>query len=86
MAKEIDFQDVIFATISGCGIAYGNLSISGVSSMSGLMEAIKKYLGNKIGIAKIVLRNTTKGWTSRMSIMLGSKSTSHVQGQQLSLF
>lgn len=62
--KTFSINDVIFARVTMMGHELLNLRLSGISSMSALLQRIRQELGACIGMISLNIRNLTQGWSS----------------------
>ena len=66
----ITLNDIIFATATVRGAVAANLRLSGLRSMTEVINAIRHEIGSFTGIITISLRNMTQGWTQQKSLYL----------------
>jgi hypothetical protein len=67
---NIQSDDVLFATISQRGSTMASMKLSGVTSMSHLMNILHKSMSSLKGMATIVVRNSSQGWTSTQALYM----------------
>lgn len=65
--KTFSINDVIFARVTMMGQELLNLRISGVTSMSALLQRIRHELGACIGMISLTVRNLSQGWCQTAS-------------------
>jgi hypothetical protein len=64
----IQINDVVFATISQRGSTLASLKLSGITSMTHLLQYVRKYVSTLKGMATLVVRNSSQGWTATQSL------------------
>jgi hypothetical protein len=67
---NIDSNDVVFATITQRGSTLASLKLSGITSMTHLLQYIRNYVSSLKGIATLVVRNSSQGWTSTQALYM----------------
>ena len=85
MNAIIDVNDVVYATIIYRGVVVSMLKLTGMNSVSMILQTVKTEAKQCIGMVTLKLRNYSKGWTQNRQIIMEStlgQSTSI----QLSLF
>lgn len=68
--NAITLNDIIFATATIRGAVAANLRLSGLRSMSEVINAVRREIGSFSGLITISLRNMTQGWTQQKSLYL----------------
>ncbi len=61
----IHSSDVIFATLIQHGRQIGSYRLSGISSLSDIINDVRNRAARVTGIVTLQLRNGTQGWTHR---------------------
>ncbi|MBD5267420.1 MAG: hypothetical protein HDS41_04440 [Bacteroides sp.] len=61
----IHASDVIFATLIQHGRQIGSFRLSGISSLSDIIDNVRSKAARVPGIVTLQLRNGTQGWTHR---------------------
>lgn len=61
----IHASDVIFATLIQHGRQIGSFRLSGISSLSEIIDNVRSNAARVPGIVTLQLRNGTQGWTHR---------------------
>ena len=67
---NIQSDDVVFATISQRGSALASVKLSGITSMTHLLQYLRQYLSTLKGMATLVVRNSSQGWTSTQALYM----------------
>lgn len=62
--SAISSTDVLFATVSQRGNMLLNLRLSGVESESDIYRAIRSTLPGITGVARLNIRNASRGWAT----------------------
>lgn len=70
----ITINDIIFATATVRGAVTANLRLSGLRSMSEVINAVRRETDSFSGLITISLRNMTQGWTQQKSLYLSPMS------------
>ena len=68
--KIFGTNDVIFARASVMGRELLNIRICGAESMKELLSAIRRQLGEYIGLISLQIRNLTQGWTQQRTYVI----------------
>lgn len=84
--KEINYSDVIYATLIQRGSVIASLKISGVTSIDLIIKQIKHFTSKCVGLVSIKIRNFTQGWSQCRNIKIDSNREVAVTPVQLSLF
>lgn len=83
-------NDKIFATVSYAGRTLLNTSFTGVSSMTEVLNLIRKALDGFIGYVNLRLRNGSQGWSQQRGLRIGPSQKPSIkvlpEATQLSLF
>jgi hypothetical protein len=66
----IQSDDVVFATLTQRGSTLASLKLSGITSMTHLLEYVHRYAGTLRGMATLVVRNSSQGWTSKQALYM----------------
>lgn len=67
----INVTDILFATLSGCGIKGLTVRLSGVASYTHLLEQLRRVTGDmKCGLVTLTLRNSTQGWSTCRQLLV----------------
>lgn len=84
----ISINDIIYATATVNGSTTANLRLSGLSSASDVVRAIRREIGSFTGMITITTRNMTQGWSRRKSLYLAPRypKPTPSPGTQLTLF
>lgn len=65
--STISSSDVLFATVSQRGNMLLNIKLCGVESESDIYRAIRMSLPGISGIARLSIRNASRGWSAAMA-------------------
>lgn len=68
--KIFGTNDVIFARASVMGRELLNIRICGAESMKELLCAIRRQLGEYIGLISLQIRNLTQGWSQQRTYVI----------------
>lgn len=71
----ITLNDIIFATARIRGAVAANIRLSGLRSMTEVINAIRNEIGYFSGLITITLRNMTQGWVQEKSLYLSPVAT-----------
>jgi hypothetical protein len=65
---NIEFNDIVFATITQRGATLASLKLSGITSMAHLIQYVRNYVGK--GMATLTVRNSSQGWSSTQALYM----------------
>lgn len=83
--RTIDYDDVMYATLSQHGRMVASLRLIGVTSWADVVRKVCSAVRSCCaGMATIMLRNSSQGWAQQRSIVL--RGTAQEEAVQLSLF
>jgi hypothetical protein len=68
--NQISQNDVVFATIIQRGLVLVSLKLQGLASMDELLRKMMSTLSAVTGIITLDVRNFTRGWNQRRSLIL----------------
>ncbi len=68
--QTIRITDTLFATVISHGTTLLSARISGMSSISEILEYMRRKAGHLAGLITLRLRNMTSGWSIDRSILL----------------
>lgn len=69
MAK-ITPLDRLFITVTQHGISRHMAELTGITSISDIVNCMRAQVPNLVGMASISIRNATEGWTTTKSVFL----------------
>ncbi len=68
--NKITSTDTIFATVIRRGTTCISTRLTGMKSISEVMQYLRNCMSDLAGLITVKLRNATEGWTSSVNIML----------------
>lgn len=69
--NDIHSSDTIFATVTLCGRQLYNFRLNGMTSTDDILLAIsRKITGSARMLLTLIIRNSTKGWTTSTPLLL----------------
>lgn len=80
----IDFNDVIYVTLTQRGNVIATLTLSGISSVEAIVQQLRGLAKTCAGLVTLQLRNFTKGWSQSRNLLLPKPQ--RIEAVQLSLF
>lgn len=80
---NLNTSDIVFATVRQHGNTIANIRLSGMSSVSQILNYIKRFFRDTVGLLSVNLRNGTQGWSQTLNIIMRPSVQRPVQ---LSLF
>lgn len=78
----ISINDTVWATVTYEGRTVVSFSSSGFSSISDVLKAVRKAVGNLVGTVRLSVRNASRGWRQERSMFIAPMRP----GVQLTLF
>lgn len=63
-------SDLIFATVLNRGDVIASMRLSGVSSYTELLSAVRSRVGHVGGLSTLSVRNSSQGWSARQAVIL----------------
>lgn len=78
----ITTNDTVWATVTYEGRTIASFSSSGFASISDVLQAVRKAVGNLVGMVRLSLRNANRGWREERSMFISPLRP----GLQLTLF
>ncbi|MCF0213075.1 MAG: hypothetical protein HUK13_08960 [Muribaculaceae bacterium] len=84
--KTISPTDIIYATLRNHGTTLAGKCLSGINSFADIVRLLKTEAASCSGLATLMVRNATRGWTENRSVMLSNRSMPATQAAQLTLF
>jgi hypothetical protein len=67
---NIHSDDVVFATITQRGSTLASLKLSGITSMTHLLQCVCSSVSSLKGMATISVRNSSQGWTATQALYM----------------
>lgn len=69
-AHQISQDDIMHASVVQGGKEIFNLNISGITSMSEILKAIRTKVADLAGIGVVKIRNCSQGWCQSKSLLI----------------
>lgn len=66
----IQSDDVVFATLTQRGSTLASLKLSGITSMTHLMQCVRSNVTTLKGMATLMVRNTSQGWSTTQALYI----------------
>lgn len=67
---NINPLDRLFVTVRQNGVTRMITELSGVTSFADIVSAMRSSMPGLLGLATVMVRNSTEGWTSSRSVFL----------------
>lgn len=66
----ITINDIVWATATFEGRTVASFSASGYSSITEVLKAVRRSLGDIVGMVRLSLRNSSRGWREERSLYI----------------
>lgn len=66
----INSTDLLYATVSGAGVATISSQLMGMTSIADVFKSIRSLASGISGLVTLKLRNRSQGWQQQFSLML----------------
>ena len=83
---EINYNDVIYATLTRCGNVIASVKLCGVTSFENILHQIRKIVSESVGLVTLQIRNYSQGWSQNKTLVIATKEPKQFIPMQLSLF
>ena len=83
---EINYNDVIYATLTRCGNVIASVKMRGMTSFESILRQIRKIVVESVGLVTLQIRNYSQGWSQNKTLVIGANESEYFTPVQLSLF
>ena len=82
----INYNDVIYATLTQRGNVIASVKMCGVTSFEFLLRQLRNIVSGCVGMVTLQIRNYSQGWSQNKKLVIGAKVSQDFTPVQLSLF